>query len=371
MKRFDLGICLLLLFFACSCKKNNSNLSYDTFDSLPTVSLEDVFEPITYIPLQSNDSSIVSNVLKVCMSEDSFYILSVNPYKISKFDREGNFISNIAREGRAEGEYLVLSDIYYSDSEKMLYIDDAVKGIIKYKADGSYDSTISLKVKNRRLHVSNSGALIINNLNMLGKEKYSLIEMTPQMDTLFSIVNHRVFDCENAFFLPMHPSFKSNKTGLLFNPACCDTIYSYSTGKLEPKYIIEFAHPVTTSELKDFNKNMIDTQFIMDYSEDDKNLYLTIFDRDWEYKQYILRKSSGEIHRAHFRISDDFNTEFSPRWQYGDLLIDVFDPATLNYTYHKDITAEDSRKAFDFFKNHGIPGIKEDSNPIIMVTKAK
>ena len=106
MKRFDLGICLLLLFFACSCKKNNSNLSYDTFDSLPTVSLEDVFEPITYIPLQSNDSSIVSNVLKVCMSEDSFYILSVNPYKISKFDREGNFISNISREGRSEGEYL-------------------------------------------------------------------------------------------------------------------------------------------------------------------------------------------------------------------------------------------------------------------------
>ena len=45
------------------------------------------------------------------MSEDSFYILSVNPFKISKFDRAGNFISNIAREGRAEGEYLVISDI--------------------------------------------------------------------------------------------------------------------------------------------------------------------------------------------------------------------------------------------------------------------
>ena len=56
---------------------------------------------------------------------------------------------------------------------------------------------------------------------------------------------------------------------------------------------------------------------------------------------------------------------------YGDLLIDVFDPATLNYTYHKDITPEDSQKAFDFFKNQGIPEIKEDANPIIMVTKAK
>ncbi|MBR0532572.1 MAG: 6-bladed beta-propeller [Bacteroidales bacterium] len=111
MKRSYLGICLFLLFFACSCKKNSNSLSYDTFDSLPTVSLEDVFEPITFIPLQSNDSSIISNILKICMSEDSFYILSVNPFKISKFDRAGNFISNIAREGRAEGEYLVISDI--------------------------------------------------------------------------------------------------------------------------------------------------------------------------------------------------------------------------------------------------------------------
>ena len=131
MKRSYIGICLFLLFFNGSCKKNNTSLSYDSFDLLPTVSFEEVFEPITYIPLQNNDSSIISNVLKVCMSEDSFYILSVNPYRISKFDREGNFISNISREGRSEGEYLVLSDIHYSDSEKMLYIDDAVKGIIK------------------------------------------------------------------------------------------------------------------------------------------------------------------------------------------------------------------------------------------------
>ena len=371
MKRLYFCIFLFLLFFASSCKKNSDSLSYDTFDSLPTVSLEDVFEPITFIPLQSNDSSIVSNVLKVCMSEDSFYILSVNPYRISKFDREGNFISNISREGKAEGEYLVLSDIYYSDSEKMLYIDDAFKGIIKYKADGSYDSTIPLKVKNRQLYVSNSGTLIINNLNMLGKEKYSLIEMTPQKDTLFSASNHCTFDCENVFYIPAHPSFKLNNDGLLFNPACNDTIYSYSTGKLAPKYIIDFPHPVTTRELHDFNRYMIETQFIMDYSEDDKNLYLTIFDRDWDYKQYIMRKRSGEIHRAHYRISEDFNTEFSPRWQYGDMLIDLFDPATLNYTYYKDITTEDSQKAFDFFKNHGIPGIEEDSNPIIMVTKAK
>lgn len=333
--------------------------------------MEDVFEPLSFVQLETSDSSMVSNILKVCLSDDSIFILSVNPFKISRFDLEGNFVSTISREGRAEGEYLAISDIDYSVSEKMLYIDDAVKGIIRYRPGGMYVSTIPLKVKNRRTAVSGKGTIIINNLNMLGKEKYSLIEMTPEKDTLFSALNHDKFDCENVFYLPSHPSFKQNEDGLLFNPACNDTIFTYSSGKLAPKYILDFPHPVTERELKDFNRYMIETQFIMDFAEDDANLYLTIFDRDWKYKQYVMDKASLKVHRADFRISDDFNTEFSPRWQYGDILVDVFDPATLNYTYHKDITEEDSRKAFAWFDRQGIHGLKEDSNPVIMLAKAK
>ena len=363
-----LSVSFFLLF---SCNEQKEVLDYNEFDVLPSVSLEEVFEPICFIPLQTMDSSTVSNILKVCMSVDSFFILSVNPYKISRFSLDGSFIGTISREGRAEGEYLIPSDILYDEHDGILYVDDAYKGIIMYKSDGSFISTIPMEVKNRRFVVSETGSIIINNLNMLGKEQFALVEMSMEKDTLFVAPNYRKFECENVFYLPTHPSFKVNSEELLFNPACNDTIFTYSSGNLVPKYVIDFPHPVTDSDLHDFNKNMSDTQFIMDYSEDDVNLYLTIFDRDWDYKQYVMRKSSREIHRASFRVSDEFKTEFSPRWQCGDVLIDVFDPATLNYSYYKDITEEDSEKAFDFFARQGIPGLKEDSNPVIMLARVK
>ena len=372
MKPFHIIIyCIITPLCLISCNHKQSVLDFNDFDVLPSVSFEDIFEPLTFIPLQTNDSSIISNILKVCMSDDSFYIFSVNPYKINKYSLNGSFISTISREGKAEGEYLVPSDIFYNEQDSTLFIDDAVKGIIMYKSDGSYISTIPLEVRNRRFVVSESGSIIINDLNMLGREKYSLVDISRDKDTLFIVPNHHKFECKNVFYLPTHPSFKMNDDELLFNPACNDTIFSYSSNNLVPKYILNFPHPVTDSDLLDFNKNMSDTQFLMDYAEDDINLYLTIFDRDWDYKQYMMRKDSKDVHRAHFRISDEFNTEFSPRWQYGNILIDVFDPATLNYTYYKDITEEDSRKAFDYLSQNGVSGINEDSNPIIMLARAK
>lgn len=371
MKPFLILICITTSLLLISYNHNLSVLDYNDFDVLPPVSFEDVFEPISFIPLQTNDSSIISNILKVCMSDDSFYVFSVNPYRINRYSLDGSFISAFSREGRADGEYVAPSDIYFDEKDGILYIDDCFKGIIMYKSDGTYISTIPLEVKNRRFVVSKSGSIIINNLNMLGREKYSLVDISRDKDTLFIIPNHHKFECKNVFYLPAHPSFKISNDELLFNPACNDTIFSYSSRNLVPKYILNFPHPVTDSDLLDFYKNMSDTQFLMDYAEDDINLYLTIFDRDWDYKQYMMRKDSKDVHRAHFRISDEFNTEFSPRWQYGNILIDVFDPAILNYTYYKDITEDDSRKAFDYLSRNGVSGINEDSNPIIMLARAK
>ena len=36
----------------------------------------------------------------------------------------------------------------------------------------------------------------------------------------------------------------------------------------------------------------------MEYAEDGKNLYLSIFDGSWAYKHYVLRKSDGNIFRG-------------------------------------------------------------------------
>ena len=366
---------LLCLASAISCENKTQTNSFDyrDFEKASTLSLTDVFEPIRFIPLKTDEAYNLSNILKVCMSEDSFYLLTVNPLGIFRFALDGSLISTISVEGRAEGEYLIPTDIAYSKADNVLYVADIAKGIMKFSSDGTYLSTISTTTnyKNRQIVVSDSESIIENVLNIFGDERDAIVELSQKGDTLNYIPNTFFFDCESPFALPNHHSLRKYADEILFNPACRDTIYSYSAGRLTPKYSFFFPHSVTKEDLRDFNSNVSGTQFIVEYAEDNKNLYLSIFDRSWDYKHFVLKKSDGIIYKGDFRLSDNFNTKFSPRWQSEGWLIDVLDPSTINYTYYRDISDEARQKAYSYLSSIGVDGITAESDPIIMLTKAK
>ena len=367
---------LLCLASAISCENKTQTNSFDyrDFEKASTLSLTDVFDPIRFIPLKTDEAYNLSNIIKVCMSEDSFYLLTVNPFGIFRFALDGSLISTISVEGRAEGEYLLPTDIAYSKADNVLYVADIAKGIMKFSGDGTYRSTISTATnyKNRQFVVSDSGSIIENVLNIFGNERDAIVELSQKGDTLNYIPNTFFFDCESPFAFPNHHSLRKYADEILYNPACRDTIYSYSAGRLTPKYSFFFPHSVTKEDLKDFNSNVSDTQFIVEYAEDNKNLYLSIFDRSWDYKHFVLKKSDGIIYKGDFRLSDNFNTKFSPRWQSEEgWLIDVLDPSTINYTYYRDITDEARQKAYSYLSSIGVTGITSESDPIIMLAKAK
>ena len=367
---------LLCLASAISCENKTQTNSFDyrDFENAPTLSLSEVFEPIRFIPLKTDEAYNLSNIIKVCMSEDSFYLLTVNPLGIFRFALDGSLISTISVEGRAEGEYLIPTDIAYSKADNVLYVADRVKGIMKFSSDGAYLSTISTtnSYQNRLFVISDSGSIIENVLNIFGDERDAIVELSQEGDTLNYIPNTFFFDCESPFALPNHHSLRKYADEILYNPACRDTIYSYSAGRLTPKYSFFFPHSVTKEDLRDFNSNVSDTQFIVEYAEDNKNLYLSIFDRNWDYKHFVLKKSDGIIYNGDFRLSDNFKTKFSPRWQSEEgWLIDVLDPSTINYTYYRDITDEARQKAYTYLSSVGVDGITAESDPIIMLAKAK
>ena len=366
---------LLCLASAISCENKTQTNSFDyrDFENAPTLSLSEVFEPIRFIPLKTDEAYNLSNIIKVCMSEDSFYLLTVNPFGIFRFALDGSLIYTISVEGRAEGEYLIPTDIAYSKADNVLYVADRAKGIMKFSSDGVYLSTISAtnSYQNRLFVISDSGSIIENVLNIFGDERDAIVELSQEGDTLSYIPNTFFFDCESPFALPNHHSLRKYADEILYNPACRDTIYSYRAGRLTPKYSFFFPHSVTKEDLKDFNSNVSDTQFIVEYAEDNKNLYLSIFDRSWDYKHFVLKKSNGIIYKGDFRLSDNFNTKFSPRWQSEGWLIDVLDPSTINYTYYRDITDEARQKAYSYLSSIGVDGITSESDPIIMLAKAK
>ena len=323
-KYIGLFFCLAIVI-SCEHSSQLSSFDYKDLKKAPVLSLEDVFEPIKFIPLKTTESHNISNILKVCMTEDSFYILAVNPYGIFRFALDGSLISTISVEGRAEGEYLIPTDIAYSKADDVLYVADVAKGIMKFSSDGKYLSTVSTatKYKIRQLLISESGSVIENVLNVTGNEREAIVELSQEGDTLNSVPNSLFFDCVTPTTIDTHHSLRKYSGEVLYNPMYCDTIYSYKSGQLIPKYAFSFPHRITRKDLRDFNSVISDKQFIMEFAEDSKNLYLSIFDRNWNYSHYILKKTDGIIYKGDFRLSDSFDTEFSPRWQDEGWLIDV------------------------------------------------
>ena len=371
-KYIGLFFCLAIVI-SCEHSSQLSSFDYKDLKKAPVLSLEDVFEPIKFIPLKTTESHNISNILKVYMTEDSFYILTVNPFGIFRFALDGSLISTISVEGRAEGEYLIPTDIAFSKVDNVLYVTDIAKGIMKFSSDGTYLSTVSstTKYKNRQFVISDSGSIIENVLNVSGNERDGIVELSQEGDTLNYVPNNLFFDCVTPIALPNHHSLRKYAGEVLYNPSYCDTIYSYKSGQLIPKYAFNFPHHITKEDLRDFYNNISDKQFIMEFAEDSKNLYLSIFDRSWNYSHYVLKKTDGIIYRGDFRLSDSFDTEFSPRWQNEGWLIDVLDPSTINYGYTRDITDDARQKAYSYLSSVGIEGITMESDPIIMLAKAK
>ncbi|MCI2134575.1 MAG: 6-bladed beta-propeller, partial [Bacteroidales bacterium] len=195
-KYIGLFLCLAIVI-SCEHSSQLSSFDYKDLKNAPVLSLEDVFEPIKFIPLKTTESHPISNILKVCMTEDSFYILAVNPYGIFRFALDGSLISTISVEGRAEGEYLIPTDIAYSKADDVLYVADVAKGIMKFSSDGKYLSTVSTptKYKIRQLLISESGSVIDNVLNVTGNEREAIVELSQEGDTLNSVPNSLFFDC--------------------------------------------------------------------------------------------------------------------------------------------------------------------------------
>jgi len=92
------------------------------------IPLSEIASEVTYIPLETTDSSLVGNINSVLYEGGQIYIVH-NTSTVSVFDNNGKFIRKINRQGRGPEEYLKLM------SGDMLEIDPDNRNIILLSLD--------------------------------------------------------------------------------------------------------------------------------------------------------------------------------------------------------------------------------------------
>ena len=130
---------LLAIMAACisACQTQTGTLKIipvDIHEDSP-VKLSEITEEIKKISLELTDESPIGRITKVIYQGDRLIIYDGQTSKILLFDSQGKYIRQVGRRGQGPGEYNIISDIAYDESEHIIFIATNSK-ILCYNIEG-------------------------------------------------------------------------------------------------------------------------------------------------------------------------------------------------------------------------------------------
>ncbi|MHB2153935.1 6-bladed beta-propeller [Calditrichota bacterium GD2] len=180
---FILTFFLILLNCNDTKKINNNNKFLNKIRSLKT--FNDFYFTSDTIFFE-NDSLIIGDISQLYLTENENYIVTDTKFsrRVFLFDKRGQFVSVIGKNGNGPGEYVTP---YYSfESKNFIYIiDDIKQNLIKFDNSGNYISTKNLKIPIRKCYYSNKKDILFIMSPMANN--YSIFKYDLKNDELLKI----------------------------------------------------------------------------------------------------------------------------------------------------------------------------------------
>jgi hypothetical protein len=136
---------LVIVFFIIlvSCKHEQEEVKTKTVDSKLVIdsvfNLSKLGRFSNFIPLETNENSIISGISKIYFVDNHIYILDREGRKgVFIFERNGKFIRKIGRIGGGPGEYVSIDDFTIDKNNLTIYLLTNRENILLYNIDGKY-----------------------------------------------------------------------------------------------------------------------------------------------------------------------------------------------------------------------------------------
>ena len=112
-----------------------------------TISIDDFIEGnVIYINLELTDNSIIGEFSKVLVEGGLIFVMEngITNQRISIFDKQGNFISNICARGQGPGEYIAIHDFFVDTKNELVGIFCHSRRVLMYDFNGNFIRSINL-----------------------------------------------------------------------------------------------------------------------------------------------------------------------------------------------------------------------------------
>ena len=119
---------LLTVAFFSSCQGDNQNLgTAEIIELNPTeavdyINLSEIVDSVEYIRLKNENNEPMGSAIKVEVRDKYIYLTTIGPNVLFVFDKKGEFVAKLDREGRGPGEYLYIEGEFIDNDEKTVKV---------------------------------------------------------------------------------------------------------------------------------------------------------------------------------------------------------------------------------------------------------
>lgn len=136
--RFKLLLYILLLCIGCQNSTEKKDITIKVDNDNITAKFSDLFATIDIIPLETQDSSLISSTDKMIWHNNQIFILDKTQQILFVFDEKGKFLWKLDKAGRGPTEYLGIEDIVINPETDNIEIISSPGQYIIYNPQGDF-----------------------------------------------------------------------------------------------------------------------------------------------------------------------------------------------------------------------------------------
>ena len=163
---------LPIVFLIVSCSNNDSFTSEYQIEFNSETELSDFISDCEIVRLEINNDCIISNVDRMHVDSSYYYLQDGNTIYI--FNHSGKYVSKISQLGRAEYEYISITDFYVHNG--YIYIlSNPQRKILTYALDATFVDKLDLNDWYHNLYIDDDRILLYS--EKANSSKYDIVEI--------------------------------------------------------------------------------------------------------------------------------------------------------------------------------------------------